>query len=97
MMLECAAFVSLIILAVNLLIKGGVYLYKRHYVKRRMSHADNPKSIRSALLPGRQRDPMTQRRLADSLGRSLGTVNKTLNELGQLGYVHQEPHHRRAA
>jgi iron(III) transport system permease protein len=34
MMLECAAFVSLIILAVNLLIKGGVYLYKRHYVKR---------------------------------------------------------------
>ena len=37
----------------------------------------------------RQRDPMPQRELADSLGRSLGTVNKTLNELGQLGYVHQ--------
>ena len=29
MLLECAAFVSLLILAVNLVMKGLIYLYKR--------------------------------------------------------------------
>lgn len=34
MMLECTAFVSLVILAVNLLFKGIVYLYKRRLIKK---------------------------------------------------------------
>ena len=34
MMLECAAFVSLLILAVNLVIKGAVSLYKRILAKK---------------------------------------------------------------
>ena len=37
MMLECAAFVSLLILAVNLLLKGGINLYKRNLRKKELA------------------------------------------------------------
>lgn len=37
MMLECAAFVSLLILIVNLLLKGGVNLYKRNLRKKELA------------------------------------------------------------
>ena len=36
-MLECAAFVSLLILAVNLLLKGGINLYKRNLRKKELA------------------------------------------------------------
>ncbi len=96
MLIESMAFISIVILAVNLLMKYVIQLFKKvlksKEEKRGIYHMELTRREFDllTLLEENKDKSYTQREMAQACNVSLGTINHTLQVLNEKGYINDE-------
>lgn len=96
MLIESISFVSIVILFVNLVLKGIIHYAKIFIEKQNMKKEVFDMSLERKefkvleLLEENRKNTYTQRELAEELELSLGTINSTTKQLREKGYIDDE-------